>query len=184
MKRTIKLVTGIGMAVTLGLAAAAAGAQPYGYGPRWGAEGAPAYGGGYGPGMGRGMGPMMGRGMGPGAFGNPTAATEGRLAYLKSELKISSTQETAWQAYADQVKQQAETRQAWRNAPPAVPASAPERMALRTEQMKKNVGQMEETTAAFKDLYAALTPEQKTLADQRLGGFGPGWHRGPGGRFR
>jgi hypothetical protein len=47
------------------------------------------------------------------------------------------------------------------------------------------VEQSEKTTAAFKQLYAALTPEQKALADQHPGmGVGMGFGGGPGGRFR
>ena len=66
-------------------------------------------------------------------------------------------------------------------------ATAPERMELRNKAMKQRQEQMEKSTVVFKDLYAALTPEQKALADQRFGGgpgFGPGHHGGPGGRFR
>ena len=78
--------------------------------------GGPEYGMGYGPGpgMGRGMGPWAwaGRGMGPHGHGNPSAMADARLAYLKSELKITSGQETAWKAFADQAKQQAEAMQA------------------------------------------------------------------------
>jgi len=51
----------------------------------------------------------------------------------------------------------------------SVQATAPERLELRNQIMKKRQEQMEKSTAAFKDLYAALTPEQKAIADQRLG---------------
>jgi Spy/CpxP family protein refolding chaperone len=52
--------------------------------------------------------------------------------------------------------------------------------------MKSRLEQSEKMTAAFKELYAALTPEQKALADQHPGrgmGFGHGFGGGPGGRF-
>jgi len=68
----------------------------------------------------------------------------------------------------------------------SVQATAPERLELRNQIMRKRQEQMEKSTAAFKDLYAALTPEQKTIADQRIGGdpgFGSGHRGGPGGRF-
>ncbi len=62
---------------------------------------------------------------------------------------------------------------------PAAKLSAPELLAQRTERMKQGVASMETMTAAVKDLYGVLTPEQKTLADQQLargpmGGFGGG----------
>lgn len=187
MKRATKIAIGISTALSLGLATAVVNAHPEGYGPGWGM--------GYGPGP--GMGPMMGgmgygpmgRGMGPQAFGDPGAMAETRLSGLKSDLKITPTQETAWQAYAGKAKQQAEAMQAWMTTMQGgTQASAPERLALRTEMMKKRQEQMEAMTSALKDLYAVLTPEQKAIADQRMGGFGPmagpGSRGGPGGRFR
>lgn len=176
MKRATTIVIGIGTALTLGLAAAVVNAHPHGYGPGWGMGGGPEYGMGHG------------RGMGSHGHGNPSAMADARLAYLKSELKITSGQETAWKTFADQAKQQAEAMQALRSTVQgSTQATAPERLELRNQIMKKRQEQMEKSTAAFKDLYAALTPEQKTVADQRFGGgpgFGPGHRGGPGGRFR
>ena len=176
MNRATKIAIGVGTALTLGLAAAVVSAHPHGYGP------------GYGMGMGYGPGPGMGRGMGPQGYGNPAAMADARLAYLKSELKITSGQEAAWKAFADNAKQQAEAMQALRaTVQGSTQAAAPERMEQRNKIMKQRQEQMEKSTAAFKDLYAALTPEQKALADQRFGGgpgFGPGHRGGPGGRFR
>jgi len=190
MKRVSKLAIGALAALSLGLAAAAVDAHPYGYGPGPGmgqgygpgAGMGQGYGPGYGPGagMGPGMGPMgrgammghgpMGRGMGPQAWGNPAAAAEWRLSNLKSELKITAAQEPAWKAFADQSKQQAEAMQALMGtAQGSAQASAPERLEQRNQFMKKRQEQMEKGAAAFKDLYAALSPEQKALADQRVG---------------
>jgi Spy/CpxP family protein refolding chaperone len=123
-----------------------------------------------------GYGPM-GHGMGPQAYGNPGAAAESRLSGLKSELKITAAQESAWKAFADQTKQQAEAMQAWMtSAQSSAPATAPERLELRNQIMKKRQEQMEKATVAFKDLYAVLTPEQKALADQHFGMMGGrGW---------
>jgi hypothetical protein len=145
---------------------------------------------GHGPMMGNGPmghGPMghgpMGPGMGPQGYGNPAAAAEGRLAHLKSELKITSAQEPVWKAFADQSKQQAEAMQALRNTVQgSAQASAPERLELRDQIMKKRQEQMEKGTAVFKELYAALSPEQKALADQhvgfgRMGGGGMAFNR-------
>lgn len=202
MKRTVKIALGIGTALSLALASAVVNAHPFGNGPGWGMGYGPGSGMGpmggmgYGPGMGpmggmrggMGYGPM-GRGMGPQSFGDPTAMVEGRLAYLKAELKITSAQDNAWQAYAGKAKQQAEAMQALGTTMQgSTQASAPERLALRSEMMRKRGEQMEAMTSALKDLYATLTPEQKTIADQRMGGFGAmagrGFGGGPGGRFR
>ena len=190
MKRATKIAIGVATALTLGLATVVVNAHPYGYGPGWGmgmGQGQ-GYGPGYGPGpgMGRGMGPGGGMGpmgyrMGPQAYGNPGAMADARNAYLKSELKITPAQESAWKTFAEQTKQQAEAMQAWRTTiQGSAPATAPERLELRNQVMKKRQEQMEKGTAAFKDLYAVLTPEQKALADQRvgmMGGRGMGFNR-------
>ena len=197
MKRITKIAIGAATALSLGLAAAVVHAHPYGYGPGWGMGQGAGFGPGYGPGA--GMGPGMGRGMGPGggmgpmgpgagpqAWGNPSAMAEARIAYLKSELKITAAQEPAWKAFADQTKQQSEAMQALiAGVQGGATATAPERMEQRNQIMKKRQEQMEKGTAAFKALYAALTPEQKAIADQRFGGFAGGYgrgFRGPGAR--
>jgi hypothetical protein len=179
MKRATKLAIGAVTALTLGLAAAVVNAHPYGNGPGWGMG--QGYGPGYGPGggMGPGMGHMgrggmgygpMGQGMGPQGWGNPAAAAEWRLSGLKSELKITAAQEAAWKVFADQTKQQAEAMQAlMTTVQGSAQAIAPERLELRNQVMKKRQEQMEKGTAAFKDLYAVLSPEQKAIADQRIG---------------
>lgn len=221
MKRVTKIAITAGTAISLGLAAAAVSAQPFGYGMgagggRMGGYGAdPGYGmggammGGYGPGSGMGPGMMggysqgygPGHGMGPGMMGGygpgygmgPQAmfdahsgnADEG-LAALKSELGITAKQDSAWQAFANNAKQQNENRQAWfakmheaRSA-----GSAPEALAQQTEFMKQRQAEMEAYAAALKNLYATLTPEQKAIADQRFGGFGRGYSAGYGRGYR
>jgi hypothetical protein len=120
---------------------------------------------------GRGDGPGFGRGQ---SF--DPAAAERRLSALKSELKITAAQESAWGAYTDEVKRQVADMQALRGSVAGkAPASVPERLDMRSELMKKRLDSFEKLAAATKDLYAALTPEQKSVADQRLArGFGAG----------
>jgi hypothetical protein len=147
---------------------------------------------GYGPGAGRGGPGMMHHGPGAGRGGmwsNPAAAVEGHLAALKVELKITPDQDTAWQAFTAKARQQAETMIARRaqmfSAAPATTQPAPERLAQRTEFAKQGLASMEVMSAAVKDLYAVLTPEQKAIADTQLvrgpmggGGRGMGGGRG------
>jgi Spy/CpxP family protein refolding chaperone len=154
MKRSHKIVTGLAASVSLA-AAALVYAQPAGSGPCMGA--------GMGP---HGMGGKMGA-------GNPAAMVESHLTSLKSELNITPGQEGAWQAFAAKAKQQAESMQAIRAGMQQAPGSAPERMSQHTEIMKQRLAGMEAMTSAVKDLYAALTPEQKAIADkhfQMMGG--------------
>ena len=212
MSNNRKLFAGVVAAAALAASATFVHAQPQGgpgYGPGACAQGTTCPQGagprsGYGPGMmgngpGAGYGPgMMGQGsprnggFGPGhMWSNPKAGVEGYLASLKVELKIAPNQEKAWTAFADKARAQSETMiarhekfrtqaQANQNVP------APELLAQRTERMKEGLANMEAMTVAVKDLYGALTPEQKATADQLLargpmGGFGGG--RGNGGRF-
>ena len=209
MSNTRKILVGAIAAAALAASGALVYAQPAGPGAGWqdcpGATGGPGAGRGamgYGPGAGRGgpgmrhHGPGAGRsamGSGPGAgrggmWSNPAAAVEGRLAALKVELKITSDQDTAWQAFTAKARQQADTMIAHRaqmlSQAPATTQSAPERLAQRTEFAKQRIAGMETMAAAVKDLYTALTPEQKALADQHLarGPMGRGAHGMGGGR--
>ncbi|MBP6338834.1 MAG: Spy/CpxP family protein refolding chaperone [Vitreoscilla sp.] len=136
-------------------------------------------------GMGRcggdGMGMMQGDHM---RGGDKAAMAEKRLASLKTELKITAQQESAWQAFAAKATEQAKAMQAQhqqrmqeRNKAAPANASAPERMAEHLGQMKQHLAGMEGMQASVNDLYAALTPEQRALADKHFDRM----HRGPGG---
>jgi len=192
MRKGSKIALAVGAALSLGLAAAELSAQPSGMG--WGGYG-------MGPGM-MGAGMMGGYGMGPGAgmgygmhgygmgFGGYPGTAEERLAGLKSDLGITAKQEAAWQAFVNSAKQRDESRAAWfaKMREARIAGSLPERLAQRDELFKQHQAERQATTSALKELYGALTPEQKSVADQLFGGFGPGYGagygRGPGGRFR
>lgn len=187
MRNNRKILVGVVAAAALAASSALVHADPAGYGPGYCAQGGGPSAMGYGPGARGGFGPgMMGNGagrggVGHGMWGNPEAAVAGYLAALKVELKITPDQSKAWQAFESKAKQQGDTMAA-RHAQmfaqsTAADQTAPERLAQRTEQMKQGLASMETMTAAVKDLYAALTPEQKKIADQQLaqgpmGGFG------------
>lgn len=201
MKRITKIAVAVGAALTLGLGAAAVSAQPFGYGMGGGMMGGYGQGYGMGPGMMGGYGPRNGTGwagghmsgygpgygMGPQAMFNAYSgnADEG-LATLKSELDITAKQDSAWQAFANNAKQQNENRQAWfaKMQEARSAGSAPEALAQQTELMKQRHAEMEANAAALKNLYATLTPEQKAIADQRFGGFGRGYSAGYGRGYR
>jgi hypothetical protein len=125
-----------------------------------------------------------------GQWSNPAARVEGYLAALKVELKITPAQEKAWQTFADKTRKQAEARAAQRakfqGAKPADNMPAPERLAQRTARMKQAIAGMEARTAAVTELYSALTPEQKAIADKQFarkhGRHGGRFHRGGHGQ--
>lgn len=172
MKTTTKIVAGTMAAMSLATASAVFAHQGMGTGMGPGA--------GPGMGMGYGMGPGMRGGMhGPESVGVTTA----RLADLKAELKITPAQDSAWQAYASVVQQQAAAREAMhaqmRAQMQAPNATVPGDRSTQHEAMSQLRDQhFAARSAAVKDLYAVLTPEQKTLADQRLSvmrGHGMAW---------
>lgn len=193
MTNTRKILTGVAAAASLAFATVTVyAAPPAGYGPGAGGcafngagpgvAGAGTWGG--GP-MGRGMmgggmggyGPgMMGGGYGPGAAagGGPAVnmgeRMDARLSFLKGELKITSDQEAAWGAYATQAKAQAAAMQAFHAQPPSAAQTPAERIEQRADRAKLHAEQLKTMSAAVKDLYAVLTPEQKAVADQHFGG--------------
>ena len=184
MKRLHKILIGTAgvLAVAVGTAVVAA--------PRDG-MGECGMGGGMGGGMGPGMGPGMAQGGHWRGDGDTAAFAEKRLAALKTELKITAQQEPAWQAFASKATEQAKAMQAQRqqlqqerDKAGATPVPAPERMAQHLEQMKQHLANMESMQGTVKNLYAALTPEQRALADkhfdrgQRGGPMGHRMHRG------
>jgi len=185
MKRTTKLALSVGTALSLAFAVAQVQAHSNGMG--WnGGDGTGYYGmhgggmgggsGMHGNGMGGGYG-MHGFGMGPQAMFNSNAGvSEEGLAGLKSELRITSDQESAWQGFAKSLRQQGESRAAWvaKMQEARGSGSLPELRARQDEVYKLRQTERQATTAALKDLYAVLTPEQKSIADRSLGGCEPG----------
>jgi len=119
---------------------------------------------------------------GRGHSADPVAAADKRLTRLKADLKITSAQESAWNAYAGQIRQRAGEMQALHNqmrerASGNTRPSAPERVERQAQFAKQQGEYLERLAGLTKDLYAVLTPEQKTLADQRLGRGGRHHHR-------
>jgi hypothetical protein len=135
------------------------------------------------------MGTM--RGATRGASFDPAARAEARLTQFKTALKLTPAQEPLWQSFAEQAKSQAgKGMQAMLAQRQDLSLSAPERMAKMTELMKERLGVMESLHTAFSQLYDALTPEQKRVADVHAaqmaqrgpmggrGGMGPHGQRG------
>ena len=129
----------------------------------------------YGPGMGRGWG---------GGFDTPAVAAA-RMAELKAQLKITAGQEAAWKAYESAVAQQAATMQSIHalmqsqfqgaQSGTANPDFASQRLALMAQRDAARAA----SSAALRDLYAALTPEQRTLMGYGQFAGGPRGPRGP-----
>jgi protein CpxP len=103
-----------------------------------------------------------------------------RLAELHAALKLSSSQEAAWNTFVNATKpaQKANRpdRAAWASLP------APARMEKMIELSKERTARMEQQLAAVKTFYATLTPEQKKVFDQQTSRGFDGEHHGKHGQ--
>jgi periplasmic protein CpxP/Spy len=135
-----------------------------------------------------GCGQGMRGGHGEGMRGAQSPAdVAARLATLKTELKITPAQEAAWQKFEGVATQQAQVHQAQRSALQAQMQAASgvantDRTAQREAMMKQHDSDRTARDAARQELFSVLTPEQKTLAEQKMRdgrgrGHGEG-HRG------
>ena len=124
--------------------------------------------------MGGDMGRMMEmmRPMMAGGMGMPFEHVEGRIAYLKAELKVTDAQSAPWNAFADTMRADATAMKAMHEgmgkAP--MPTAMPDRMAARRKMMSERMAMMDHSEASMKALYAALSTGQRTTFDQLMSG--------------
>lgn len=104
---------------------------------------------------------------------SPGRFIEGRLAFLRTELKLTEAQLPLFARLADEMRASAkamEARHAERKAQAtAQPASAVERLERRNAVMKEFTAASERYLEALKPLYASFSDEQKDVADLLLG---------------
>jgi hypothetical protein len=129
-------------------------------------------------------------------FRLPSERTEARLTQAKSALKITDAQNTLWENFAGVLRNQAramdtrfqQRRAAWEAAraqgtdpkaqkPQQPTVSAIERLERSQQRLADRQARLNEVVAAAKPLYAALSPEQKQIADGMLAQHGQGGHR-------
>jgi hypothetical protein len=98
---------------------------------------------------------------------------EGRIAFLKTELKITDAQAPQWNAFADVLRQIDKARRdRWEqmHASRAAQPNALERVQLRETMAEARAQQVKQYAAAFRPLYAVLSDDQKKAADELLAG--------------
>jgi predicted lipid-binding transport protein (Tim44 family) len=125
--------------------------------------------------MGRMMAMMHGGMMDGGMMGGmPLRHVEGRLAFLKTELKITPAQEPQWTKFSDTVRSTAKTAQA---AMPAMMQGGGEQAPTASDRLghyeKRLASRLETVRAlkgAFDPLYATFSDEQKKAANELLMG--------------
>lgn len=117
------------------------------------------------------------------AFSLPSERVEARLAYVKTALKITDAQQAQWNAFADVARKQAagqDKRMQARRAhmmerSPREKPTVIDRMERQQQRHAAAIARLNEQLSVQKPLYAALSPEQKAIADEVLA---PRGHRG------
>ncbi len=100
---------------------------------------------------------------------DPVANSERHLLAFKKELNITNDQEQAWNTYAEKTRNNVkDIRDRTNEAMHDQPQTAPERFDRHIELMRKRLANFENMDEALKQLYAALTPEQKAIADRHF----------------
>jgi periplasmic protein CpxP/Spy len=107
----------------------------------------------------------------------PGQLVDGRIAFLKAELKIAPAQESQWQQVAAAMRENAKALdQAVTNARQSRGTmDAVQRIEQRGEFAKVRADNDARLLAAFKPLYTSLSPEQQQVANQLVGSH-HGWH--------
>jgi protein CpxP len=117
----------------------------------------------------------------------PSERVEARLAAAKTKLNITAAQEAQWNAFADVTRRHAkaadERMKVMRDGQRSQQKlTAVERLERRQQMAATHVQRLTEIIAAAKPLYAALSAEQKAIADDLLTprrGHGGRGHHGP-----
>jgi len=94
---------------------------------------------------------------------------EGRLAFLKTELKITDAQSAQWNAFAEAVRANAKGMKDMHAAMMAqrtTSTTLPERLATHEKMLSAHLDAARRLGAAARPLYAAFTDEQKKTADE------------------
>lgn len=127
---------------------------------------------------------------GPGAAASPGKARhqerarmmpgefiDGRIAFLKAQLKITPAQEEQWRKVEAAMRENAKARdqaittmrQAHQGRQDRGAMNAVERLEMRGQMAKMRAEGNDRFLAAFKPLYASLSPEQQQMADRLIG---------------
>jgi LTXXQ motif family protein len=119
----------------------------------------------------------------------PTERVEARLAYARTALKITDSQQAQWENFSnvlrkharemDQRFEQRRAQAAGGARPEARQMSAIERMERQQQRMAERSARLNEVLTVAKPLYAAFSPEQKQIADNMLARQGRGGNRHP-----
>ena len=92
---------------------------------------------------------------------------EGRLAFLKTELKITDAQLTVWSAFAQAMRDNTTSMPAMPHAMMGMKAATlPDKLAERETMLVARLVAVRKLKAAADPLYAALNADQKKTAEE------------------
>lgn len=170
MQKMTFLNTAAAVAIVLGLAAVPALShdEDGGWFGSWGMGHMMGHGWGMGHGWRRGPGSMMG-------FWQDSMLDriDGRLAFLKTELKITDAQQKQWDELANTVRTTAEAHNAMMrdrmeemHSGKFFEKPLPDRLAIQETHLESRLQQVKDVRAALDKLYAVLDNDQKKTADE------------------
>jgi LTXXQ motif family protein len=96
--------------------------------------------------------------------------TEGRIAFLKTELKITDAQQPLWNAVADAMRATAKDLPEMPNCMSMMQSSGslPEKLAIREKAVTEHLEALRKLRSAVEPLYATLSDDQKKTADRLM----------------
>jgi hypothetical protein len=92
---------------------------------------------------------------------------EGRIAFLKAELKITDAQQSLWNAVADVIRANGKGMSSGMPMM-AAEATLPEKLATHETMMVAHLDGLRKLKAAVEPLYAVLNADQKKTADELM----------------
>lgn len=117
---------------------------------------------------------------------NPSERMEARLAYVRTALKITDAQQAQWDNFANVLRRHASDmsqriekfRAQGAQRPDRTNMTAIERLERTQQRMAARAERLNEVITAAKPLYATLSPEQQTIANEMLSRQGQRGQRG------
>jgi hypothetical protein len=108
----------------------------------------------------------------PAGMGMPFEHVEGRIAFLKAELKITDAQTAPWNAYADALRANARAHQAVHElkSKAGAPSGWIQRLDVQEKMLATRAEALRALRASAGPLFTSLSEEQRALADRLLTG--------------
>jgi hypothetical protein len=95
---------------------------------------------------------------------------EGRIAFLKAELKITDAQQPLWNTVAEAMRTNAKGMSGMSNEMPMMGSATrlPEKLAMHEKMMAGHLDGLRKLKAAVEPLYASFNADQKKTADELM----------------